>query len=116
MLQLGVLVEVVEHHLGDRVALERDHDAHADAVGGLVVDVGDPGDPAVPDQRGDRLDEVVRVDLVGQLGDHQDGAAPGVLLDLHHAAHPDRAATGAVGVGDAVGADDQAARSGSPGP
>ena len=27
-LQGGVLVEVVQHHLGDRVTLERDHDAH----------------------------------------------------------------------------------------
>ena len=75
VLQLGVLVEVVEHDLGDRVALERDHDAHADAVAGLVVDLGDAGELAVADQLGDRLDEVVRVDLVGQLGDDQDRAA-----------------------------------------
>ena len=42
-LQLGVLVEVVQHHLGDRVALELDHDPHADAVAALVLDVGDAG-------------------------------------------------------------------------
>ena len=58
-------------------------------------------------QLGDRLDEVVRVDLVGQLGDDQDGAALGVLLDVHHGAHPDRATAGAVGIGDPVGADNQ---------
>ena len=65
---------------------------------------------------GDRLDEVVRVDLVGQLGDDQDRRALVVLLDLDDGAHPDRAATGAVGVLDPVAADDQRRGSGSPGP
>ena len=107
VLQLGVLVEVVEHHLGDGVALERDHDAHADAVGRLVVDLRDAGELAVAVLAGDRLDQVVRVDLVGQLGDDEDGAALGVLLDLDHGAHPHRAAAGAVGLLDAVPADDE---------
>ena len=54
------------------------------------------------------LGEVVRVDLVRQLGDDQAGAAALVLLDLDHGAHPDRAATGAVRVLDRRRADDQA--------
>ena len=38
-------------------------------------DVGDAADPAVLDQLGDLRGQVVRVDLVRQLGDDQAGAA-----------------------------------------
>ena len=68
-LQLGVLVEVVQHHLGHRVALELDDDADADPVAALVLDVGDAGELAVADLLGDRGDEVVVVDLIRQFGD-----------------------------------------------
>ncbi len=107
VLQLGVLVEVVEDDLGDRVALEHDDQALAGARGGVVADVGDAGDLAGLDELGDLQREVVRVDLVGQLGDDQAGAPAGVLLDLDDRAHDDRAAAGAVGVLDAAAADDQ---------
>ena len=80
-LQLGVLEQVVQHDLGDRVPLEGDHDPHTDAIGRFVVDVGDPRDPALAGQLRDGLDEVVGIDLIGQLGRHQDGAAFDVLLD-----------------------------------
>ena len=79
-------------------------------------DVGDAADPAVLDQVGDLQRQVVRVDLVRQLGDDQAGAALAVLLDLDDRAHRDRAAAGAVGVLDAAAADDRARRWGSPGP
>ena len=36
-LQLGVLVEVVQHDLGDGVAAQRDDQPAADAVAGLVA-------------------------------------------------------------------------------
>src|SRR4051794_6585890 len=107
VLQLRVLVEVVQHDLGHGVALERDHNAHADAVAGLVVDLGDARELAVAHQRGDRLDEVVRVDLVRQFGDDEDRPALGVVLDLDDRAHPHRAAARAVGLLDAVAPDDQ---------
>jgi hypothetical protein len=108
-LQLGVLVEVVQHDLGDRVPAQRDHQPLADPVGRLVGDVADPGDPAVLDAVRDRLGQIVGVHLVRQLGDDEDRAPLGVLLDVDHRAHPDRAAAGAVGVLDAVPADDQGA-------
>ncbi len=108
VLQLGVLVEVVEHDLGDRVALEHDDQPLAGAAGGLVADVGDAGDLAVLDQVGDLGREVVRVHLVRQLGDHQALAALD-LLDLDDGAHGDRAAPGAVGVLDAAPAQDRGA-------
>ena len=47
-----VLVELVEHDLRDRVALELDHDPHAVAVR-LVAQVGDLGDLLVLDELGD---------------------------------------------------------------
>ena len=50
LLQLRVLVEVVQHDLGDGVALQHDHETLAGAAGGLVADVGDAGDLAVLDQ------------------------------------------------------------------
>ena len=75
-LQLGVLVEVVQHHLRHGVALDLDDDPQADAVAALVLDVGDARELAVAHLVGDRGDEVVVVDLVGQLGDDQQGAAP----------------------------------------
>ena len=107
-LQLGVLEQVVEHDLGDGVALEHDDEALAGAARGLVADVGDAGEPAVLDVLGDLLGEAVGVDLVGQLGD--DEALPVLdLLDLDDRAHDDRAAAGAVGVLDAAGAHDQRA-------
>lgn len=107
-LQLGVLVEVVQHHLGDGVALELDDDAQPDPVAGLVLDVGDAGQLAVAHLLGDRGDEVVVVDLIRQLGDDQRGATARILFHLNDSAHPDGAAAGLVGVGDALRADDQA--------
>ena len=108
-LQLGVLEQVVEHDAGDGVALEHDDEALAGAVGGVVADVGDALHPAGVGELGDLQREVVGVDHVGQLGDHQAGAALGVLVDLDDRALGDRAATGAVGLLDALGADDQRA-------
>src|SRR5918911_871528 len=80
VLQLGVLVEVVQDHLRDGVPLEDDDDAQARLVGRVVAQVGDALHPAAVDELGDLDGEVVRVDLVGQLGDDEAGAA----LDLLH--------------------------------
>ena len=106
VLQLGVLVEVVEHHLGHRVALEHDDEALAGAARRLVADVGDAVEAALLGELGDLLRERVGVDLVGQLGDHE--ALPALdLLDLDDRAHDDRPAAGAVGVLDALATQDQ---------
>ena len=104
-----MLVQVVQHDLGDRVPLEDDHQPLAGAAAALVADVGDTADPAFAHQLGDLGGQVLRVDLVGEFGDHQAGAAAGVLLDLDHGAHDDGAAPGAVGLLDAAVPDDQAA-------
>ena len=111
-----MLVQVVQHDLRDRVALEHQDQAHAGTAGGLVPDVGDAGELAFLDQVGDALGEVVRVHLVRQLGGDQAGPAALVLLDLDHGAHPDRAAAGPVRVLDRRACRRSGRRSGSPGP
>ena len=109
-LQLGVLVKVVQHDLGNGVTLDGDDDAHADAVRGLVVDVGDATDLGVTNLLRDGSDQVVRVDLVGQLGDDDRGAALGIFFDLDDAAHTNGATAGGVGVLDALSTDDEPVR------
>jgi hypothetical protein len=101
-LQLGVLEQVVEHHPGHGVALEHDHQPLAGARGGVVTHVGDALHPAGVGELGDLERQVVGVDHVGQLGDHQAGAALAVLVDLDDRTLGDRAAAGAVGLLDAL--------------
>ena len=105
LLQLGVLVQVVQHDLGDGIPLQHDHEPLAGAIRGLVADVGDAGDLALAGEVADLDRDVVGVDLVRQLGDHEAGAALD-LLDVDDGAHRDRSATGAVRVLDAAGAED----------
>ena len=93
-LHLRVLVELVQHHARDRVALELDHHPQPFAAR-LVPEVADPLQLAVAHQRGDVLDQLVRVDLVGHLGHHDLRAAVGLLLLDHRArAHHDPPAPG----------------------
>ena len=110
LLHLRVLVELVEDDLGLGAALEADVDAHAIAVGFVAELVaGDVGDDAFVDELGDALHELGLVDLVGDLLDDDGFAAAGDLLDLGLGAHHEAAAAGAVGVGDAGFAEDEAA-------
>ena len=69
LLQLGVLVEIVEHHLRLFAALELDHDAHAVAVR-LIAHVGDAFDLLVLNQVGNALDGLGLIHLVGNVGDY----------------------------------------------
>ncbi|RPK39095.1 hypothetical protein EES40_24595 [Streptomyces sp. ADI93-02] len=107
-LQIGVLVQVVEHDLGDRVTLEHDDEALARTRGRLVPDVRDAADLAVLHQVGDLLREVVGVGLVRELRDDQALTALD-LLDRDDRAHRDGAAPGAVRLLDALTAHDQGA-------
>ena len=84
---------------------KHDHETLTGAVRRLVADVGDAGDLALAGEVADLDGDVVGVDLVRQLGDHQARAALD-LLDVHDGAHRDRAAAGAVGVLDAAGSED----------
>ena len=107
-LQRRVAVELVEHHLGHRAALELDDDAHAVAVR-FVAEVGDPLDAALVHERGDALDHARLVHLIGDLGDDDRLAVLAGLLDGRAAAHDHRAAARVIGLTDAGGADDHGA-------
>ena len=96
VLQLRALIEVIQHHLRHRVALEHNHDARTRTAGSFVADIRDPRQSPVLDQLGNLNDQVVGVDLIGQLGRHQAGS-PVQLLDIHHGALHDRAAPTPIG-------------------
>ena len=97
-----VLVELVEHDLGDGVALELDDQAHP-ALVGVVLDVGDPVELLLLDQVGDLLDEpavAALLDHVGQLGDHDGLLALLERLDVRAGLEPHAPATAGVGLAD----------------
>ena len=99
-----VLVELVQHDLRDRVALELDHEAHA-ALVGLVAQVGDLGDLLVVDEVGDLRDQpavAALLDLERQLGDDDRLLALRQRLDVRARLHAHAAAAGLVGVADAL--------------
>ena len=106
VLELGLLVQVVQHHFRHFAAFQFDHHAHARLVG-LVADVGDALELLVAHVFGDALEQRLLVDLVRQLVD-DDGDAAAVLavfLEVGLGAHDDAPAAGAVAVahaGDAV--------------
>ena len=96
-LQRGQLIQLVEHDLPRRVALELDHHTHPVTVG-LVAEVADALDALLADELSDLLEELGLVDLIRQLRDddhlavvlvagdrldgrarpHHDAPAPGV--------------------------------------
>jgi hypothetical protein len=90
VLQLGLLVQVVQHHLGHFAALELDHHAHAGLVG-LVLDVADALDLLLVHQLGDALQQRLLVDLVGHLVDDDRLALAAVdVLEVDLGAHHHR--------------------------
>ena len=103
-----MLVELVEHHLRDRVALELDHDPHPVAVG-LVAQVADLGQLLLVVQLLDLEDQAalaVPADLVGQLGDDDRLLALPDRLDVRLALEPHTAAAGGVCLADPLAAED----------
>ena len=104
-----VLVQLVQHHARNGVALELDDHAHAVAVG-LVAQVADALELLVAHQVGDGLDEARLVHLVRQFGDDDLLLAGAfLLLDDGAGAHHDLAAPGLEVVLDALAPVDEAA-------
>ena len=108
VLQLRLLVQVVQHHLGHFAALELDHQAHAGLVR-FVLDVADAFDLLLVHQFGHALLQRLLVHLIGQLV-HDDGLALAAVDVLEVALGPhDHAATpGAIAVLHAIDAVDDA--------
>ncbi len=107
-LQRREAVELVQHHVAHRVALQLDDHAHAVAVG-FVADVGDALDALVAHQLGHLLLHRRLVHLVGHFGDDDRLAVLAHRLERHLGPHDDRAAAGLVGGADAGAAEDDAA-------
>ena len=108
-LQLGVLEQLVQHHLRDGVGLQIDDDVDALAVGG-VVDVADFGQLLVTHQLAELLQQALTVHLVGNFLHHNGGAAVLLFLDLAFRADGEVAVAGFVGIKNALLAHDEAAR------
>ena len=107
-LELSVLEEVVQHHVGNLAPPQLDHHAQTVLVG-LVAQLGDAFQALLPYQFGDLLDQPRLVDLVGQFGDDDGFPAPGVQrLGVRACADIDLAAAGLVGIEHSLNAIDQA--------
>ena len=104
----GEAPELVQHHVGHRVAPQFDDDAHAVAVA-LVAQIGDALDLLFAHEFGDALDQRRLVDLIGDLGDDQRLAVLAQRFRADPRPHDDRAASGRVGGADAGAAEDEAA-------
>ena len=107
-LQRRETVELIEHDVRHRFALQLDDHAKTVAVG-FVAQIGDALDLLLAHQFGDALDHGGLVHLVGNFGDDDRFAilADGVDRDL--AAHHDRAAAEVIGGADSLTPEDDAA-------
>ena len=107
--KLGEAEQLVQHHIGHRIALQFDHDAHAVAVG-FVAEVGNAFELLVAHQFRDLLDQAGLVHLIGNFRE-DDGFAVFLVLLLMVATPRTKngAARGLVGLADAGAAHDRAA-------
>ncbi len=97
-LHLRVLVQLVQHDLRDRIALQLHHDAHPVPVA-LVPQVADPIHFPLTRQLGDLLDQARLVHHERDLGD-DDPLAPLHFFDLRPRPHHDPTTTRLVGISD----------------
>src|SRR5206468_12589681 len=98
VLQLRLLVQVVQHHLGHFAALQFDDDAHARLVG-LVLDVADAFELLLVNQLGHALEQVLLIYLVRDLVDDDRLALATVdVFEVALRTHHDLAAAGTVAV------------------
>ena len=107
VLQARVLVEVVHDDARLGVTFEDDDEPLAGTRRGVVPNVGDTVDTTGVHQVGNLGGEVVGIAHVGQFGDDQALAPLLVLLHVDDGTHRHRAATGAIGVLDALTAHDE---------
>ena len=100
-----MLVELVQDHVGVRVAPEVDDDAHARAVR-FVAEVCDAFDGFLAHQVRNLFNETSLVHLVRKLGDDDARLAVGQRLDVRKRPHLDDAASRHVCLADAVRSED----------
>ena len=97
-----MLIEVVEHHLGYGITLEHNDQALSCAARCLIPDIGNSGEFSVLNQVCNLDSEVVRVYLIGKLGNHQARST----LDFfygNNGTHRDRSTAGAIRILNSAG-------------
>jgi hypothetical protein len=97
-LQVRVLIEVVEHHVGGFAPPQLDHQPHAFLVG-LIAKPADSLDALFLDELGDLFDQTGLVHLIGKLGD-DDALSRTVVgaLEVDPGAHVNAATAGVIGL------------------
>ena len=104
-LQRGEAVELVEHHVGHRVAPHFDHHAVAVAVG-FVAQRRNPLELLVAHQFADALDQMRLVHLIGNFGNDDRLALAAQAFELDLAANDDRTAAEMIGGADTLASKD----------
>ena len=108
-LQVGILVEVIQNDIGDRITLQLDDDANAFAVR-FIPEIGDAFDLLVAHEIGDLFDQRALVHLIGNFGDDEGFAILADVLDGHAGAHDDRAAAFVIGRENATASENETGR------
>ena len=101
-------IELVQHDIGHRIALQFDHDAIAIAIG-FIAQIGNALDLLVAHQVADPLDHRGLVHLVGNFRDDDRFAVLADGIDPDLAAHHDRTAAKMIGGANALASEDDAA-------
>ncbi len=109
VLHRGQPVQLLEHRLGVEPRAHLDHQLQAPVPVGEVLQVRDAGQLLGLDQVLDPGDHLLRPDPVGQLGDHDPGAARGDLLDPRRRPGAEDSPAALVGFPDSVQPHDLAA-------
>ena len=107
-LELGVLVEIVEDHLGLLAALQLEDDAHAVAIA-FVANLGNAFQPLLVHQAGGRFDQARLVHLVRNFGDDNCLAVLAELFDGGLGAQLERAPALGEVIQDALASENESA-------
>ena len=102
ILQLGMLVELIQDHIGVGVPAQLDTDAHTLPVG-MIVNGGNSVDLLFSHQLRHFFNQAGFIYQIGKLCDNDLALAVGQSLDICHRPHPDLSPSGAVGLLDAPG-------------
>ena len=101
-LQLGVLVELIEHDLGNRVLLELDDNVDRRIAVGAVVHIRNLGQLLIANELAKLLHEVRTIHLIRNLGNHDGVLAVLALDDLVLRTNREIAAAGLVRIENAL--------------
>ena len=105
ILQLGMLIELVQDHIGIHILPELDVDLRIGALAGGIVDIGNAVDLLLLHQISNLLNHAGAIHQIGQLLHHNAVLAVLHGLNFTHGPHLHLAAAGAIGLLDASSAE-----------